>query len=521
MNSLYLNHFGLASAPFSITPDPGFFFEGKDRGLFISGLLHATLNAEGIVIVIGEVGSGKTLMSRILLTRLPDYVNTVYLPNPAFSRDEIIDVIARDLGLVEPTSPQGGRLEILQQELIKLHTQGKRIVVLIDEAHTMPPDSLEEVRRLSNLETDNHKLVQIILFGQPELNTLLEAPQLRQVNDRVVYRLTLRNLSHDDARAYLDHRLRVAGWRGGRMFTWLAERKLLGDASGRARRINLIADKSLLAAYADQSSLVQAKHVRLAIRDVGKNFTSRDGANKTNGLIFAMWLASIAATAALSIWFSNYRSTPNIGRTALSIVPVPVVATSQNSEQTPILNQTVNSVLPLAAAITSTTSESHQPISAATPIPTSSPHVAQATTISTATNTAPTAKNVTPTTVPSGKVHQPTSFAEHIRQDYTYAHQVTAANAYAIQLATIQTAEDAEAFLSVTEKTLNNDRVFVRRSPFGKQSDYQQSRYVIYLGGYASLAATNRSIAQLPDKYRLAKPIIRTWKEIIDAPWIH
>ncbi len=239
--------------------------------MFIAGLLHAAMQCEGIILVIGEVGSGKTLMSRLLLSRLPAHIDTVYLPNPAFSRDEIIDIIARDLGVTST----GMRLEALQQELIKRHAQGRQVVVLIDEAHAMHSDSLEEVRRLSNLETDHRKLVQLVLCGQPELDTLLATPALRQVRDRVVYRLMLRKLSSPDSRAYLDHRLRVAGWHGGRMFSIMAEKLLLNDAGGRARRLNLIADKSLLAAFAQGKRQVGANHVRMAIRDAGSNFSTR------------------------------------------------------------------------------------------------------------------------------------------------------------------------------------------------------------------------------------------------------
>jgi type II secretory pathway predicted ATPase ExeA len=272
MSSLYLNHFGLHSPPFAITPDPDFFFEGSDRGAFLDGLLHAALQAEGIVLVVGEVGSGKTLMSRILLTRLPAHVDTVYLPNPAFSHDEIIDVIARDLGIA--TTLPGMRMEALQRELIQRHARGRQVVVLIDEAHTMPVESIEEVRRLSNLETSQHKLVQLILCGQPELDTLLAAPELRQVRDRVVYRLALQNLSSADAGSYLDHRLRIAGWRGGQLFSWPAMWLLLNDAQGRVRRINLIADKSMLAAFAEGHRQVSTRHVHLAIQDAGANFSS-------------------------------------------------------------------------------------------------------------------------------------------------------------------------------------------------------------------------------------------------------
>lgn len=271
MSSLYLEHFGLSSPPFSITPDPGFFYEGGDRGIFCAGLLHAALQDEGIVLVIGEVGSGKTLMSRMLLSQLPDNVDTVYLPNPAFSRDEIIEVIGRDLGI----ATQCTGLEILQQELIRRHLLGRHVLVLIDEAHAMPAESIEEVRRLSNLETAERKLVQLVLCGQPELDTLLARPSMRQVRDRVVYRLMLKNLTKQDASSYLDHRLRIAGWRGGRMFSILGEWLLLTDAGGRARRLNLIADKALLAAFAEGKRQVSARHVHIAITDAGANFSSR------------------------------------------------------------------------------------------------------------------------------------------------------------------------------------------------------------------------------------------------------
>ncbi len=298
MSSLYLNHFGLSSPPFSITPDPEFFFAGGDRGMFIAGLLHAALQHEGIVLVIGEVGSGKTLMSRMLLTQLPDNIDTVYLPNPAFSRDEIIDVIARDLGIAS----QGIGLEALQQELIKRHEQGRHVVMLIDEAHLMPADSIEEVRRLSNLETDDRKLVQLILCGQPELDTLLAKPSLRQVRDRVVYRLMLHNLSRDEASRYLYHRLRIAGWRGGRLFSALGERLLLYDARGRARRLNLIADKSLLAAFAEGEDQVNARHVWRAIVDAGANFSSGSLIPGKRWLGALARLSVLALTTIAFIW---------------------------------------------------------------------------------------------------------------------------------------------------------------------------------------------------------------------------
>lgn len=173
----------------------------------------------------------------------------------------------------------------------------------------MPSDSIEEVRRLSNLETDDRKLVQLILCGQPELDALLAKPSLRQVRDRVVYRLMLNQLSHDDAGAYINHRLKIAGWRGGRLFSDSGARLLLTDAQGRARRINLIADKALLAAFAQGKMQVNAKHVRMAIQDAGANFSS---ANPKQGKrwqaaaagFFTLLLTGIAAIGMVDLF--NY-----------------------------------------------------------------------------------------------------------------------------------------------------------------------------------------------------------------------
>lgn len=485
MSSLYLTHFGLATPPFSITPDPSFFFEGKDRGVFIAGLLHATLQAEGIVVVIGEVGSGKTLMSRILLARLPKHVDTVYLPNPAFSRDEIIEVIARDLNIEGATQGQLPRLEALQQELIKRHEQGRRVVVLIDEAHAMPLDSIEEVRRLSNLETDNHKLVQVVLCGQPELDTLLATPHLRQVRDRVVYRFALRNLSREDSRAYLDHRLRVAGWRGSRMFSWYAERLLLGDAKGRARRINILADKALLAAYAGNRKQVLAKQVRLAIRDAGANFATAGHARHGSwGLVMA-WAASVAVAVTAALWFS-YSSAWTRG---LAVAPAPQTVPAANPSPPP--------QLPVAV-----------------PLP------ATPTTGGAATKPAAVAQQEQ--TKSAGAAPDPLqreSLRTRVKQSHVYALRQSALGHYAIRLASLSLVDKAHSFLASTEKILPPGQLHVRRFLGGPPPDSQQESYVIYFGSFSTPEAARLAIADLPEKLHKDKPTIRTWKEISNAPW--
>jgi type II secretory pathway predicted ATPase ExeA len=264
MSLLYLRHFTLSKSPFQITPDIDFFFSGSQRGGILNALIHVACHEEGIATAVAEVGSGKTLLARLMISRLPDNVCTVYLANPCFSRDEIISAIARDLGLSDLPASMEGKLALLHQELLRRHAQGQRVLLVIDEAHLMPIESIEEVRLLSNLETGQHKLINIMLFGQPELDLLLADQRLRQVRDRVIHRFELPPMTLDEATSYIDHRLRIAGWQGGRLFSVAAINLLLKFSEGRARRINLLADKSLLAAYADGSRIVHKKHVRNA-----------------------------------------------------------------------------------------------------------------------------------------------------------------------------------------------------------------------------------------------------------------
>lgn len=507
MSSLYLAHFGLASPPFSITPDPSFFFEGKDRGVFIDGLLHATLQAEGIVTVIGEVGSGKTLMSRILLSRLPEYVDTVYLPNPAFSRDEIIEVIARDLGLEGGGQGHGLRLEALQLELIRRHEQSRKVVVLIDEAHAMPMESIEEVRRLSNLETDNHKLVQVILCGQPELDTLLAAPHLRQVRDRVVYRLALGSLSKEDSLAYLDHRLRVAGWRGSRMFSWWAERLLLRDAKGRARRLNILADKALLAAYADNQKRVLARHVRLAIRDAGANFaTLATGRLRPWGWL-AAWSASLAVAVCGTLWF-GLSTAQNRSETLPSVPsPVAVVPPSPPSPPTlPKVDPPANPMSGIADPAAVAAGQGREIAAVPTPATPAPPQADDS------------AGPARPAGVAAG-LPLPDDIDSRVKQSRAYALEQAATSHYAIRLSSISLAEKALAFMKSAAEMLPPGQLCVRRTGDGGEMDSAQASYIIYFGSFPSHDAAGQAITALPEKLQKDNPTIRTWKEISDAPW--
>ncbi len=170
---MYLEHFGLNEAPFRITPHTEFFFAGGNRGATLEALIYAITHDEGIVKVSGEVGSGKTMLCRMLMERLPEHVDTIYLANPTLSRDEILYAIVDELGLEVAQERSTAVIRALLQHLIGLYAEGRHVVLLIDEAHAMPPETLEQIRLLSNLETQRHKLLQIVLFGQPELNEIL------------------------------------------------------------------------------------------------------------------------------------------------------------------------------------------------------------------------------------------------------------------------------------------------------------------------------------------------------------
>ena len=264
--ALYLEHFGLDEPPFRITPHTDFFFDGAERGATLEALGYAVLHDEGIVKVSGEVGSGKTMLCRMLMERLPAEVETIYLATPSLARDEILHAIADELEL-KLSERRTVALRELQEHLIGLYGAGRRVVVLIDEAHVMPEDTLEQVRLLSNLESSRHKLLQIVLFGQPELDATLAKPSLRQLRDRITHSFRMRPLSPAEVATYLSFRMRAAGYRGPDVFAARAARRLARASGGLTRRINILADKALLAAYSESTHAVSERHVKVAIAD--------------------------------------------------------------------------------------------------------------------------------------------------------------------------------------------------------------------------------------------------------------
>jgi len=264
---MYLEHYGLRESPFRITPHTDFFFAGGNRGATLEALIYAITHDEGIVKVSGEVGSGKTMLCRMLLEKLPSEVETVYLANPSYTRDEILHALAAELQMDLPESRPSQLLRALQERLLQSYAADRRVVVLIDEAHAMPGETLEEIRLLSNLESSRHKLLQIVLFGQPELDDRLAQPDLRQLKDRITHNFALEPLHRTDVGPYLMFRLRAAGYHGPDLFSSKALQTIADASEGLTRRINILADKSLLAAFADNTHLVDTPQAQAAVRD--------------------------------------------------------------------------------------------------------------------------------------------------------------------------------------------------------------------------------------------------------------
>ena len=261
---MYLSHFQLNEAPFGLTPDTGFTWAAPSHQEALATLLVALRNGEGFVKVTGEVGAGKTQLCRTLLDRLAGEAVTAYIPNPLLTPREALRSLAKDLRLRHDRRLQvHDQHAVLEAGLLRLAQEGQRVVLCIDEAQALPVETLETLRLLSNLESGKRKLLQIVFFGQPELDGLLRTPQCRALASRIAFSAHLAPLERGDFRHYLRHRLAVAGWRGGEVFKPAARLLLWWASGGVPRRANILAHKSLILAAAAgqlQVDLAQAWH---------------------------------------------------------------------------------------------------------------------------------------------------------------------------------------------------------------------------------------------------------------------
>lgn len=475
---MYLDHYGLTEAPFRITPHTDCFFAGAKRGATLDALLYAINNDEGIAKVSGEVGSGKTMVCRMLMERLPDRVVVIYLTNPSLSREDILYAIADELGIGAAAMRTSAVLRSLQEHLIKLHGEGRQVVVLIDEAHAMPVETLEEIRLLSNLESNHHNLLQLVLFGQPELNHILARPDMRQLKERITHNFTLEPLALPDIAIYLAFRMRAAGYRGPDIFSGTAIKLIASASQGLTRRINILADKSLLAAFAENTHQVTRRHVRSVIRSSDFD-PDRQSRVRTWARLAGFSLAALFLVATLLIIWPKTRS-------PIATSPAPVLTASMPpsaAKPPPVAPPPVMIPAPPPATTALPIVPPPQVVAPVAPLPAPPPLQGKLAKLGSQTRARIEATRDWLTTVP----------------DQHWFIQLLAADA--------GSTEEIENFVAATIRATGTDQVRV----YVAEVHGSQRVGVIY-GDYPSREAALAALNQLPESLRALKPFPRMVK---------
>lgn len=470
---MYLEHFGLREAPFRITPHTEFFFAGGNRGATLDALAYAISQDEGIVKVSGEVGSGKTMLCRMLLQKLPASVETVFLANPSLTRDEILYAIANELHAPFPEGQTRLLLGALQERLLEIYASGRQVVVMIDEAHAMPAETLEEIRLLSNLESDRHKLMKIALFGQPELDVHLADPALRQLRERITHNFALEPLRRKDVGAYIMFRLRTAGYHGPDLFTPSAIQLISAASEGLTRRINILADKALLAAFADGAHQVDTRQAKTAIIDAQFGpMPKTPQTPATRAAIAAATAAGLVAVAALAYFAGSH---------ANGDAPAASAAPAQASAPAPAAAAVAAPAAAPAVATNAERSETASPAADKAPPAAPAPVAAMA------------------------AAGAGSTLDERIAATREWL-RTTPDQHYFIQLIAVNASETAtaERQLASALRLLDATQVRAYRSALSGRE-----RIGIIYGDYADQAAAEAALAQLPPPIRERHPYLR------------
>jgi MSHA biogenesis protein MshM len=266
---MYLYHFGIKNLPFTLTPNTQFFFGLPSHNEALSVLKTALRSGEGFIKVTGEVGTGKTLICRKLLNEMTKGFVAAYIPNPYLSPSELRHAVASELQVHLPSnSDQQEFTQAIQQKLVEIRKQGQSVVLIIDEAQALPDESIEALRLMTNLETESAKLMQVVLFGQPELNQKIARPELRQLRQRITFSYELSQMNADQIFQYVNHRMQVAGYnKEETLFSKSVCKQLLKASKGTPRIVNTICHKALMLAYGEGKFVISSKHIKLAAFD--------------------------------------------------------------------------------------------------------------------------------------------------------------------------------------------------------------------------------------------------------------
>jgi MSHA biogenesis protein MshM len=496
---LYYEHFGLKQPPFKITPNTEFFFSGGNRGAVLDALVYAITSGEGIVKVVGEVGSGKTMLCRMLEDKLPENVERVYLANPSVAPEDILHAIAFELQLNLPA--KADRLKVmqaLQNYLIERHEQGRQVVIFVEEAQGMPLATLEEIRLLSNLETKNDKLLQIVLFGQPELEVNLNEQHIRQLKERITHSFNLGPLGEHDIADYLISRLRTAGYFGPPLFTNATVKRMAKASEGLVRRINILADKAMLAAFAENAYAITPKHLKIAIND--SEFGAED--KPSNAGKNAYWLAFATLLVGLAIGFGS----PLIARKP-QLMPAKTASIATSAKPLPA---TAASPAPSTIKTTTTDNTAAAPVgntSAGPSTPATPPLPASpALPASTAAQEKPPAPSepVIPTTQPSSFTAAPTIVDTRLEATKTWLEQQSPSTV-SIQIMVGENTEQMRRQLKSLTSLVEIDNLYMYRTNVGGKPYIS----VLY-GSYADRVSAAKALADLPKPLRTYHPQLRT-----------
>jgi type II secretory pathway predicted ATPase ExeA len=354
----YLAHFGLKDHPFTLTPNIDYYFPTQETANIVASLEFALRRDTGIIKVVGEVGTGKTLLCRLLMHKLVDTERVAYINAPQADARSIVRTVCEEFG-IDPGSDEGTPFSALNHFLVEEHVQNRLAVVVVDEAQHLGKEGLEAIRLISNLETEKNKLLQIVLFGQTELDELLKDPSLRQLNQRVVFSFTTKPLTAGEVKRYVAHRIRVSRKEGivYDIFSDGALALVAKQSGGIPRVVNILSDKSLLVAFSAGSPIVQKAHAAEAVRDT-PNLIARSSFHpfawigQLSGRAVAWTMAGFAVLAAAAGGYYVARlGAPQTAPPPVASAPLLVPAPAQVAAAAPVVAPTPVAVAPAPAPV--------------------------------------------------------------------------------------------------------------------------------------------------------------------------
>jgi len=272
---MYCSFYGLKERPFNVTSDPSFFFLSQRHKEALSHLYYGVTQRKGIMVVTGEIGTGKTTLCRFFLSSLKENIKTAFILNPHFSEIQLLEAILKDFGIASRDKTRLSFISDLNRFLLAESEAGNNVVLIIDEAQNLKPNQLEQVRLLSNLETEKEKLIQVILVGQPELNRRLNLYDLRQLQQRIMVRYHITPLNNEEVTNYINHRLSIAAGANRITFSDDAIRTITEFSSGIPRLINIICDRALLAGFVRETYVIDLEIIKKCLEELDSYFVKQ------------------------------------------------------------------------------------------------------------------------------------------------------------------------------------------------------------------------------------------------------